>query len=158
MDERFRNTVYETLADIFGIMFFIPIEPLTGPPPRKMWNGVEGIVLASLDVTGIRNHSVSFYFPKELARNVAINFMGIDESAINESRELDAVKEAANMAVGSLLGRVDPRATLKLGIPQGRIVEDFSPGGLLENPDICVYETEYGYLWIDFDEISEEVS
>ena len=61
------------------------------------------------------------------------------------------------MAVGSLLGKIDPEANFSLGCPECQIVRDFSPGVMLGNPGACVYETEHGFLWLDFDEIDLEL-
>ncbi|MBU0481868.1 MAG: chemotaxis protein CheX [Proteobacteria bacterium] len=152
MNDDLRQMVYQSLADVFGIMFYIPIEPLADQPPREMWESEKHYVEARIAINCGDGSSFQamFFFPEDLARNIAINFMGIDEEAVDEEKVIDAVREAANMAVGGLLGKIDPEAKCQLGIPSATMSTGFSPGGLLDAPGACVYETEFGYLWIDF--------
>lgn len=152
MNVDLKQKVYESLADVFGIMFYIPIESLEDEPPREMWESEKSYVEAKIAINSNdgKVFQVMFFFPEELARNIAINFMGIEEEALDEEKVIDAVREAANMAIGGLLGKIDPDAKCQLGIPSAAPSEGFSPGSLLGEPGACVYETEYGYLWIDF--------
>ncbi|HSR35604.1 MAG TPA: chemotaxis protein CheX, partial [Desulfurivibrionaceae bacterium] len=81
-----------------------------------------------------------------------VNFLGVDEVDVNESQVLDTVKETANMAVGSLLGRIDPGGTIKLGLPQSQVAAGFSAGALLAEPGLFLFNTEHGLLWIVYEE------
>lgn len=153
MDEKFERAVYLSLAEIFGTMFFTEIEPLDEFPEEerfgKPYDGVESII----DFEGKECGEVHFYFPKELASNIAANFMGIDESELDEDQMIDTVKECANMAVGCLLGKIDPKGECSLGIPTAETIEGFTPDQLDKFPDLFVFETEFGLLWVDCAEV-----
>ena len=157
MNDELKQKVYESLADVFGIMFYIPIEPLDDEPPREMWESETNYVEAKIAVNCNDKFAFQtmFFFPEDLAKNIAINFMGIEEEAVDDDNVIDAVREAANMSIGGLLGKVDPEAKCQLGIPSAAVSEGFSPGSLLGEPGACVYETEYGYLWIDFGDLEK---
>ena len=149
MEVSLQKAVYATLAEIFGTMFFVPIEPLEELPPAESWQeGVDSIE-AVIGFDREESGSVRFYFPLELARNIAANFMGIDESDLEGRQVADTIKECANMAVGCLLGKIDPTGVCSLGIPEAREITGFSPDQLDVFPDLCVFETELGLLWVD---------
>jgi CheY-specific phosphatase CheX len=157
MNDNLKQQIFDTLADVFGIMFYIPIKPLAGEPPREMWSSGINYIEAMIGINCGNDQSFQtmFFFPEELAKNIAINFMAVEEEALNEEKIIDAVKEATNMSIGGLLGKIDPEAKCRIGIPSASLCEGFSPGSLLGEPGACVYDTEYGYLWIDLGEIEQ---
>mgnify|MGYP005849848365 CR=1 FL=1 len=149
MKEKFKQVVYAALADIFGTMFFTPIEPVDEMPPKDQWLEGASYIEARIEVTRKETATIILYFPYELARKVCANFMGVDKALLEEKQVVDTVKEAANMTVGGVLGVIDPCATCTLGIPSSRLVTDFSPEVLAGKACAAVYETEFGYMWMD---------
>ena len=152
MDTNLRQTIYETLSEVFETMYFTFLEPLFETPPQEEIVVADGYYEAIIAFQGVKSGILSFYLPKNLARGITVNFLGVDEVDVNEAQVLDTVKETANMAVGSLLGRIDPVGTMKLGLPQSRVAPGFSAADLLAQPGLFLFNTEHGLLWVVFDE------
>ncbi|MBU0486149.1 MAG: chemotaxis protein CheX [Proteobacteria bacterium] len=149
MKDSLQKAVYATLAEIFGTMFFVPIEPLDEFPPAESWQGGGDSIEAVIGFNHQESGKVRFYFPLALARKVSANFMGIKESDLEDRQVVDTIKECANMTVGCLLGKIDFEGVCSLDIPEAQEITGFSPEQLAVFPDLCVFETEFGLLWVD---------
>ena len=77
-----------------------------------------------------------------------MNFLGVDEDEASDSQIIDTAAETANMAIGSLLGKLDPGGTALLAIPKARLLAEFSPETLLAASGLCMFNTEFGILWV----------
>ena len=148
MDEGMKKTVYITMSEVFETMFFTYLEPMFEIPSREEWNTNHDYIEASISYEGNISGSFHFYFPKRLARHITLNFLGIEDSDLEERQIADTVGETANMTVGSLLGKLDPQGSCALGMPQTKEIEGFSPEALLSEPGLYVYNTEFGLLWM----------
>lgn len=152
MDTKLRQTISETLSEVFETMYFTFLEPLAEAPPREELAVSAEYYEATIAFDGQKGGRIRFFLPASLARGITVNFLGVDEADVNESQVLDTVKETANMAVGSLLGRIDPAGTVKLGLPQSRPAVDFSVDELLAQPGLFLFSTEHGPLWVVYEE------
>ncbi len=151
MDTNLRQTICETLSEVFETMYFTFLEPLFETPPPEEIVADDGYYEATITFQGVKSGTLSFYLPKNLARGITVNFLGVDEVDVNEAQVLDTVKETANMAVGSLLGRIDPGGATKLGLPQSRVAADFSTEALRAQPGLFLFNTEQGLLWVVYE-------
>ncbi len=147
MDELLRKSIFETFSEVFETMFFTFLEPLTEPPAKEELGGGR-YVEATITYSGGHTGCFRFYFPKELARNITMNFLGVDAADVQESQIEDTAAETANMAIGSLLGKLDPGGNAALAIPETRELADFSPEKLLAEPGLSLFNTEFGILWV----------
>lgn len=152
MDTNLRQTIYETLSEVFETMYFTFLEPLFETPSQEEVGAGDGYYEATIAFQGGKSGRFRLYLPEKLARGITVNFLGVDEVDVNESQVLDTVKETANMAVGSLLGRIDPGGTIKLGLPQSQVAAGFSAGALLAEPGLFLFNTEHGLLWVVYEE------
>jgi|GEM_PF-994191 len=153
MEEQFRQEVYQSLADIFGTMFFISVEEASSPLGEFSKEGacfIEGMV----EISGNGVTDIKFYFPEVLAKNVAANFMGIDVDKVDDEMVLDASREATNMVVGGILSRVDPDGRCRLGIPGARKKEEFVPARELAGLSPSLYATDHGVMFLCCGEFS----
>ena len=149
MDASIVNDVDQTIADIFGTMFFIALSPLTDIPKKEEWDAQKTFIEATININAKGDMlPLSIYFPKKLAQDITVNFLGIDENEVDDAKMLDSMQEATNMTVGGLLGRIDPKASCSIGIPEAKVINDFSPESLLDNPELRVYQTDSGLLWL----------
>lgn len=148
MTEDMKKTVYTTMSEVFETMFFTYLEPMFEIPPREEWNASSDYLEASITYQGEISGSFKFYFPEPLARQITLNFLGIDDDALENRQIIDTVGETANMTVGSLLGKLDPQGSCTLGMPQTKKVGEFSPEKIVEAPGLYVYNTEFGLLWM----------
>jgi len=147
MSEVLRETVFETFAEVFETMFFTVLETFEEPPGKKDF--VSGrFVEATIGYSGGCNGRFVFYLPWELARNITVNFLGIEEDEVQEAQIMDTAAETANMAIGSLLGKLDPGGSASLGIPKVRELADFAPQALLDDPGLFMFNTDYGILLV----------
>ncbi len=153
MDTNLRQTIYETLSEVFETMYFTFLEPLFETPTQEEIGATDASYYeATISFQGAKSGRFRFYLPQGLARGITVNFLGVNATDVNESQVLDTVKETANMAVGSLLGRVDPGGTMKLGLPRSQATTDFSAADLLAQPGLFLFNTEHGLFWVVYDE------
>jgi len=147
MDEDLRRVIFATFSEVFETMFFTFLEPLEEAPEKdKLACGK--FIAATIGYSGGCNGSFLFYFPWELGKNITVNFLGVDEDGVPDGQIMDTAAETANMAIGSLLGKLDPGGKASLAIPQARVLEEFSPETLLGMTGLCMFNTEFGILWV----------
>lgn len=147
MDDRLHEAVFQTFSEVFETMFFTFLEPVPAPPAKNGGNPGEYLE-AQISYSGGCRGSFRFYFPRGLARNITVNFLGVNDEEVTESQIRDTVAETANMAIGSLLGKLDPQGKGLLAFPMVRDLADFSPLPLLEEEGLVLFATEFGLLWV----------
>ena len=150
MGRLWQKEIYETLADVFEIVFLIPIEPLDGAaPPSEMWQCKRDYLEIRVDLLQGDDVPAYFFLPAELVKEIAGNFLGLDAGTLDRVGLDAAGKVVARMTIGGLLGRIDPDAMISAGEPQVRAIDTFTPGRLNEAPGAWVYKTGHGFLWVD---------
>ena len=147
MDEDLRRVIFATFSEVFETMFFTFLEPLDEAPEKEDL-GSGRFIEAKIGYSGGCNGSFLFYFPWELGKNITVNFLGVEEDEVQDGQVMDTAAETANMAIGSLLGKLDPGGTASLAIPQASVLENFSPEPLLGGTGLCMFNTEFGILWV----------
>jgi hypothetical protein len=147
MDEAMRRVIFETFSEVFETMFFTFLEPFAEAPDKEDI-GRGRFIEAKIEYSGGCKGSFVFYFPWELGKNITVNFLGVEEAEVQERQIVDTAAETANMAIGGLLGKLDPGGMAVLAIPQARMLADFSPESLLEVPGLCMFGTEFGIMWV----------
>ena len=147
MDQDLRRIIFETFSEVFETMFFTFLEPLEEAPGKEEL-ACGRFIEAKISYSGGSKGSFLFYFPWELGRNITVNFLGVDEDGVQEGQITDTAAETANMAIGGLLGKLDPEGKALLAIPQARVLTDFSPETLLGAPGLCMFNTEFGIFWV----------
>lgn len=147
MDESLRDIIFETFSEVFETMFFTVLETFE-EPPGKGELGPGRFVEAVITYSGGINGKFVFFLPWELAKNITVNFLGGVDDHVPDDRVMDTAAETANMAIGSLLGKLDPAGSASLAIPAVRDLGDFSPLSLLDDPGLCMFNTDYGILLV----------
>ena len=146
MDDHVKKVVIESVKELFEKMFIIFLEPVAGSAADTLDSASEyyhAVIGYTLDDKKSLFH---FYLTKALAWQMAGNFMGVDTSSLDEGQVLDTLRETANMAVGSLLGQINPEGTAVLGMPESGKVTDFFPEKVFEDPSFIVFRTSTGIL------------
>ena len=147
MDEDLRRVIFATFSEVFETMFFTFLEPLEEAPEKdELVCGK--FIEATIGYSGGCKGSFLFYFPWALGKNITVNFLGVDEDEVPDGQIMDTAAETANMAIGSLLGKLDPGGKATLAIPQARMLAEFSPETLLNSSGLCMFNTEFGVLWV----------
>lgn len=150
MDSNFKKILYTTLAEVFETMFFSYLDEVED---GHILNDLENEVYmeAAIPLSGREKGYIRFYFQKSLAWHIGVNFLGIAEDEIEEKQIRDALGEAANMAVGSLLGKLDPQTgSTVLGLPtvakyDGVTLQDIAR----RRPGVMIFSTQHGSLLLD---------
>lgn len=156
MDNCFRQGIYDALADIFGTVFLIPLEPLDGGASPQVTGGqCRDYLEVRIDLLRERNCPAFFFFPAELVREIADSFMGLNGEAIDQVELAQVAKMAARMTIGGLLARIDPDAQIRAGEPRSRSIDNLIAGRLSEVPGAWAYKTGQGYLWVDVGRIGD---
>ena len=146
MDDNVKKVVIELMKELFEKMFFIFLEPVAGSAADALESASDYYYAAIGYAVDARETSVHFYLTEALAWQMTGNFMGIDiSSPLDEGQVLDTLRETANMAVGSLLGEINPEGTAVLGMPESGKVIDFSEK-LFEDSSFIRFRTSSGVL------------
>ncbi len=147
--EDIREKINQAAAQVFGAMYFTPVELLPQVPPEHKWNLEDKYIKAAISYSGPHQAALEFYFPITLGKNITAGFIGVDENALNDNQIIDTMREAANMIIGSFLGMIDPEGASKLGIPKAEMTADFSP---VQLPDFLpmALTSDFGLMWIFF--------
>ena len=145
MDDNVKKVVIESMKELFEKMFFIFLEPVAGSAADALESASDCYHAAIGYAVDARETSVNFYLTEPLAWQMTGNFMGIDISSLDEGQVLDTLRETANMAVGSLLGEINPEGTAVLGMPESGKVIDFSEK-LFDDQSFITFRTSSGVL------------
>lgn len=148
MDQHLHEAIFQTFSEVFETMFFTFLEPVPEPPARWEADEPGEYIEASISYSGGCRGSFRFYFPRGLARNITINFLGVNDEEVTDGQIRDTAAETANMAIGSLLGKLDPKGSSNLSIPGARELAGFSPASLLDQEGLSLFSTEFGMLWV----------
>jgi hypothetical protein len=148
MDDNLKQTIFETFSEVFETMFFTFLDPQTDLPTANEVDEAGKYVEAKISFSGGQEGVFKLYMPYQLAQNITLNFLGIDEGGLAENQVADTAAETANMAVGSLLGKIDPAGKTILAIPQAQVLKEFSPASLLNDPGLFLFGTDVGMLWV----------
>lgn len=148
MDAQTIKDVDETVLNLFGTMFFVALIPEDEIPAKEEWNHETVFIEGAIDIASNSEVlPIRLYFPPKLAKEITINFLGIEDDEFDDEKMLDSIKEATNMTVGGLLGRIDPKARCSIGIPEARKIENFSPDRLSSN-GLRIYRADSDFLWL----------
>lgn len=150
MDQSTRDKIAESAVEVFGTMYFMPIELLVEVPDKETREKGRGCIAAQISFKGPISAVVRFYFTDRIVQKISEGFLGVDAEEVSKSQAFDTMKEAANMVIGSFLGKADPAGSCQLGIPAAEMVEDFTPEGLEEEGEVLVFLSEFGFLWMTY--------
>ena len=148
MEDTMQQTLIETVAEVFETMFFTFLEPIADSSSDEELPGQGNFIESVISYEGDFSGEFVFYFPRELAESITVNFLGIDDDELEDSQVIDTASETVNMVVGSFLGKMDPHGNCALGIPDSTEVADFSPAALQDDPSLCVFNTEFGMMLV----------
>lgn len=150
LEESHRIKLNASAVEVFGTMYFTPIELLPDLPAQEQWNLEKQYVRTVIDYHGPHTATMEFFFPRSLAVNIAGGFLGVDEATLMDEQIVDTMREASNMIIGNFLGSIDPDGACKLGIPRAELVSGFSPADCPVG-HIVAFMSDFGYLWMTFD-------
>jgi|GEM_PF-264567 len=155
MEDRLRKLVAETILQVFETMFFTFLTPLPEAPASEEWPQKGRYIKASISFSGSdcgQCGEIAIHLPMALARNITSNFLGVEDAAISTAKVIDVAKETANMAIGSLLGKLDPEGKCTLQIPEAAEVDAGEMVSELKSSEtLCAFSTENGLLLVQID-------
>jgi CheY-specific phosphatase CheX len=138
MREEIRHAAIAVTLEVFGTMFFLPLDPCDPMSKENLapLNDAPAFLKGEIEFQGKWSGKVKVYLPLELGRIMTENLMGSEEDEISESKTLDMVSELCNVLCGNLLSHMDKKAPHTLRIPQSQLLsleeieEDISHGGI----------------------------
>jgi CheY-specific phosphatase CheX len=108
-----RQVLQDAVRDVLEKMFFaIPLEE-----PDEAGFPADGIAV-ELAFEGDPSGALLLSMSSPAARQIAADFLGIDESEVSAAQTTDVVCELANMICGSVLSRVESTARFRLASPR----------------------------------------
>ena len=124
MDSELRGAAVGAISHVFETMFFVFLEPFTpdpGDPYPRPGSANEQWVGCRIGFQGNLRGQLGLLLPFPLARELATNFLGLEEEA-SEQQVMDMAKELTNMICGNLFSRYDRLKGYALTIPEVEVV------------------------------------
>jgi CheY-specific phosphatase CheX len=144
--EDIQNIAASVTTHIFETMFFTFLEP-QGEEPNKDPSSVKNtmpFLRGEIEFEGKYSGRLKLYLPMELAKIMALNFMG-SEGDVSDPQAMDMVNELCNMVCGNLFAQLDKKTVFNLGIPQTHIISNKEMEKDVHTPGIKInFDTE-GY-------------
>ena len=109
MESELQEAAVGAISHVFETMFFVFLEPYSpdsGDPLPNPWSSDEPWLKCRLGFQGRRRGHLWLFLPFPLARDLATNFLGLEEEAA-EQQVIDMAKELTNMICGNLFSRYD---------------------------------------------------
>ena len=129
-----REALQASVNEVLEKMFFV--ETL-GESLRPTEDPNDGEIGVALTFQGMPSGSFLLRVTPRAARQIAADFLGIDEAEVSDVQTSEVVRELANMICGSVLSRVESSAVFQLAAP--RIVPPSEEiAGNLSNTRYCV--------------------
>jgi hypothetical protein len=148
LSETQKNQLNAAAVEVFGTMYYTPVELLPELPPQDTWQVEDQYIKTSISYSGPKGASMCFYFPRTLAVSITGGFLGVEEGAISDQQLNDTMRESANMIVGNYLGRLDPEGACTLGIPAAEVAHGMLPDKLAQEGDLLAFVSDFGLLWV----------
>jgi CheY-specific phosphatase CheX len=108
--ENVKETLAESIFEVFQRMFFIFLEP-GGRSPGYDYE-------AAIRFDGPQRGTIRILLTRPVARLMVCNMLGLDNGAVTEQHVADCVKEAANMVCGNFLVHLDASKKFTMTLPE----------------------------------------
>ena len=125
---KIRQTLTDSIFEVFERMFYVFLEPLDGRDDELHYQ-------AGISFNGPINGELSVFFSRPLAEMMLKNMLNIGEEEINDQLLEDCLKESVNMICGNFLSNHDAGQVFDLSIPAytaGRQVDGNKAAGNAE--------------------------
>jgi CheY-specific phosphatase CheX len=146
--ETIQEHLREAISEVMETMFFLPVQFLDGPEPLGEWLSVEKKVMEALiEFEGARAGRVFLLVPHPALKEMAANFLGLEEEEVSEEHAEDTLKEAINMMTGRMLSMLSREGGCALLIPRFAGVRN--PADLGRDDDhgfVLLFETGKNHL------------
>ena len=110
-----RQALRESVDEVLERMFFVEV---LGESTDPVSDASAGEIAAALTFQGDPSGSFLLRLTTVAARQIAADFLGIDEVDVSDIQTSDVVRELTNMICGSVLSRIESSATFRLGEPR----------------------------------------
>ncbi len=148
MIEKLETEAIAVTSQVFETMFFLPVVP-----QEDQDDSFQEVPLPSFSAyfqgevgfQGRHSGKLVISIPVELAKTMASNFLGLDESSASEAQTMDVVGELCNMICGNLFSRLDKKTVWNLTIPRTRQVSASVLNEHQRHPILAVRLNAEGY-------------
>jgi CheY-specific phosphatase CheX len=137
MDNELQEAAVGAISHVFETMFFVFLEPCSpdsGDPSSGHWSPNEQWLKCRLGFQGNLQGQLRLFLPFPLARDLATNFLGLEEGA-SEQQVVDMTNELTNMICGNLFSRYDRVQGYALTIPESEVIQYGESDGSGPEPD-----------------------
>lgn len=133
-ENRIRQALQASVDEVLEKMFFVETLGEAGDAAEDRH---ASDIAVALTFQGELSGSFFLRLNFEAARQIAADFLGIDEAEVSDVQTSDVVRELANMICGSVLSRVESASVFQLGAPRIAPPSD-EIAGSLSNIRYCV--------------------
>ncbi len=141
MKTEHKEILKKTACEVFEQYAFMFMD-LTGDEPVECCS--VDFIRSTMVFKGVRSGSLEIIVPTELAKNLAVNVLGIDDfDELEPGSTEDALKELLNTICGILLTEINgDEAVFDLSVPETSKINHKAWENLLETEDCLVINIE----------------
>ena len=105
MFEDIRQAARTVISKVFETMFFISVDSYDDDRREEPLKFSSPILRGEIGFKGKYSGKLVLYLSSELAKMMAINFMGLEDNEVPESQRMDVVSELCNVICGNLFSQ-----------------------------------------------------
>jgi CheY-specific phosphatase CheX len=110
-----RHALRDSVSEVLERMFFVDVLAESADPAA---DASSGEITAALTFQGEPSGWFRLRLTTAAARQIAADFLGIDEVGVSDIQTSDVVRELTNMICGSVLSRIENSAIFRLDEPR----------------------------------------
>ena len=131
----------EVVAETLEQFTFLFVEPEGDEPDSE---GMQACIEATIGFQGGgRRGTLRIAAPEVLCREMAGNILGLDETAVTEDVAMDAIKELANVLMGSVTARrLGVEVSCTLSPPTARLLDAYQMNALAACPGALCFRVD----------------
>ena len=126
--EKLREAMKDSISEILETMFFTPVEFSENQDLNVLIRSQEEPVLsAQLIFHGPFGGNFSVFAPESLAKELAVNLLGLEGEDLDKEQTEATLKELLNMVAGKTFSLYDRQSVFDLGVPDMIKASEFAP-------------------------------
>jgi len=148
MSGRLQEILKDVTSDILETMFFVVPEPWSSQDTQgeDLRFDIRGVVALG----GSTPLWLNLFVPMAMARRLAGNFLGLEESRPDADSLLDTTREILNMIAGNLVTELEAESGLELGLPEVSLFQRTVPRAYMGEHKHVFILVEDEYLMLSF--------
>lgn len=141
MKQTLMKAMTASISEVMETMFFLPVEIIPETNFKDSGIGKQKAIACQLTFTGDVSGQLNIISPRDLAAQMAENFMGEPKEHLTEDHLSGTLAEMLNMVCGNALKKITSRVPYELGLPEWTFTFDPTAQpkcALIKTDELCM--------------------